>query len=452
MDDDYISIKEIADKWDISLRQMQIYCKAGRIPGAKKINNNWVVPKDSKRPENIRNLSGEKRRQSIKKRETETFLDSKFLSLMSHEIRNSLNSILGYSKMIEEQSQISDEIIEYAHNINSSGKSILKLLNDTSEIFKLKAGEVKVEESVFNIKSFLNQLVEEQKFFAEKHQINLIIKTNLIHEYIFGDENKLTQILSNILNNAIKFSKAGQTVLIKIDEEIEGDSGFSTFRYIVEDHGIGMSENYLEHIFDLFSKDDSSGINELHGTGLGMSIVKQFTDLLGGSIEIESHLDYGTRVVVTMENRQATSSDVKIKNVTNFDVSRLKGKRILVAEDNELNRDIVTQILKKAGMEVEGAEDGIICVAMLEKMPDNYYDLILMDIAMPNLDGITATKLIRNLSNNTKNKIPIIATTANVDIEDKQIALQSGMNGFVEKPFDSTKLFKTIANCIKKNN
>jgi len=455
MEGNYVSIRDMAEAWNISLRQMQMYCKDGRIPGAKKVDNNWLVPGDSKRPENFRNLTGEERRQNFKWKSNssanseEKNHDSLFLNVMYHEVRNTLNAILGYSELIEKNKNDLESITNYTSIIQSSGNKMLELVNNISDLNKLYRGEFKIEEHVFNIETLISKLVLSQKQDIGANNLCIENKTMITNEFVYGDETKILKILSCIFSNSIKFSEQNKTINISVLEEPLNREGFCKIHFKIEDQGIGIPEQKLK----LIQKHLKSGLftYEHEYPGIGLITAKQFTDFLGGNIDISSSSGIGTTVSLNFDFRKANLSTINNisseKNPVKI-TQKLKGRRILITDDNEINREIAKEVLSSVGIECECAEDGIICIAMLEQHPENYYDLILMDLQMPNVDGILATVLIRRLDDASKRNIPIVAMTANVQTENKEQALKAGMNGFVEKPFRSENLFKVLENCI----
>ncbi|MDY5122860.1 MAG: response regulator [Treponema sp.] len=455
MEREFISIKEVAEKWNISLRQVQMYCKDNRIPGAKKIGNSWVVPAAAQRPENIRNLTGEERLQKIKHftsykdKVLSQGNESKFLYIMSQEIRNTLNAILGYSQRIADQKDDPESVVNYTQIIHNSGNSMLNLVNNISDLIKLDRKELKLEEHIYNVEALISKATEARTQDCTKHNIKIDVKSDITNEFVIGDEEKILKIINCIIDNSIKFSQDGSSIYIKIVEEPCEKDGFCKVNYIIRDKGIGITESKLESIQDNFTKKKIEPATEYNG--LGLVTAYQFTKFLGGNFIIDSQFGSGTTVTLSLDQRKADLSNIQnlsSSNDDNDERKKLKGRRILVADDNEINREIIKEILSTAGVRCDTAEDGIICIAMLEQHPEDYYDLILMDLKMPNLDGFLATVLIRRLDNKAKSSIPIVALTANVQTENREYALNSGMNGFIEKPFDSNKLFKVIENCI----
>jgi CheY-like chemotaxis protein len=264
------------------------------------------------------------------------------------------------------------------------------------------------------------------------------------HQYVLCDPIKLREVFINILSNAYKYTEAGGKVNMHLEEIPSDREGYAMYQTTISDTGMGMSEDFLPHIFEEFSRENNTTDNKIEGTGLGMPIVKRLVEFMEGTIEVKSTKGVGSTFIVTIPHKIADKPDL-VEHVTGeLDLERFKGKRILLAEDNELNAEIAIEILTEVGFEVDRAEDGQICVDMLQKAEDNFYDVILMDIQMPNLNGYEATKTIRALSDTAKADIPIIAMTANAFEEDKRDAQRAGMNGHLAKPINVRELYKTL--------
>ncbi|MDO4460268.1 MAG: response regulator [Clostridia bacterium] len=263
---------------------------------------------------------------------------------------------------------------------------------------------------------------------------------------------KLNEIFMNIISNAIKYTPAGGKIDVRVEELPCDEEGFALYRSSVRDNGIGMSKEFLPYIFDSFTRERNTTMGKVAGTGLGLAIVKKLTDAMGGTVEVDSAPDKGTTFTVTFKHRIATEEMPTIAESPAKDISSFKGKRILLAEDNELNAEIAMTVLEDTGFMVEHAEDGDVCVEKLKNSEPGYYDLILMDIQMPRMDGYTATKQIRALSDSEKADIPIIAMTANAFEEDKKNAFDAGMTGFVAKPIDITALMETLSSVLHTSN
>ena len=367
-----------------------------------------------------------------------------FLNSMSHDIRTPMNAIIGFTDLLNDNLSDADKARNYITKIRSSSDYLLSLINNVLEMARIESGKTELDESDVSIKSLdsVYWLFESQ---MKEKDIDFTWNVNVQHNNIQCDAVKLKEILMNIINNAYKYSLPGDSVSVKIDELPCDRDGYVKIRTMVSDTGIGMSEDFLEHIFEDFSREQTSTESGQFGTGLGMAIVKKIVDLMGGDIEVQSEPGKGTTFTVTLEHRiSQTACDVASAPKRNENYS-FEGKRILLAEDNDLNAEIAMTILESAGMEVERASDGIQCIDMLEKAEPGYYDLILMDIQMPNMDGYKATMLIRKLDDRRLADIPIIAMTANAFNEDRKKAFEAGMNGHIAKPISAEDLKMTLA-------
>ena len=280
----------------------------------------------------------------------------------------------------------------------------------------------------------------------EKKNLTLHRTFDITHEHVFVDTTKLEQIFMNILSNAVKYTPAGGDIYMTVTEVPSDKEGYCCYRTVIEDTGIGISQEFLPHIFDEFAREKNSTESGIAGTGLGMGITKKMIDLMEGTISIESELGKGTKVTVCLPHRIAAEP----QKAASYDASVFAGKRILLAEDNALNVEIAVTILEEAGFTVEHAGDGAACVDMLERREAGYYDLILMDIQMPNMDGYQATEVIRNMAVPEKASIPIIAMTANAFEEDRKAAFAAGMNGHIAKPIDLDKLFAALSKTLSR--
>ncbi|MDO4483273.1 MAG: ATP-binding protein, partial [Clostridia bacterium] len=290
---------------------------------------------------------------------------------------------------------------------------------------------------------------------AAEKEIHLSANWDVPHRYYYGDQTKIKEIFLNVVSNAVKYTSAGGSVSID-GRELPGDEpGWIKVRTVIEDTGIGMSEEFLPHLFDAFTRERNTTTGKVAGTGLGMPIVKKLVDLMHGTIKVESEVGKGTRVTLEIPHRLAEETYAGHAEHAGQDEEAprpeiLQGRHILLAEDNELNAEIATIVLEECGCTVDHAEDGIRCVAMVEQQPADRYDIILMDIQMPNMDGYKAARTIRRLQDKAKANIPIVAMTANAFEEDKQNALKAGMNGHLAKPLDTQKLMATLESILSR--
>ena len=371
-----------------------------------------------------------------------------FLNSMSHDIRTPMNAIIGFTDLLNDNLSDTEKARNYITKIRSSSDYLLSLINNVLEMARIESGKTELDESDVSIKNLdsVYWLFESQ---MKEKNIDFTWNVNVQHNNILCDVVKLKEILMNIINNAYKYSLPGDSVTVNIDELPCDRDGYVKIRTMVSDTGIGMSEDFLEHIFEDFSREQTSTESGQFGTGLGMAIVKKIVDLMGGDIDVQSETGKGTTFTVTLTHRISEEiTDIGAVSKRTEDYS-FEGKRILLAEDNDLNAEIAMTILTGAGMDVERAADGIQCIDMLEKAEPGYYDLILMDIQMPNMDGYKATMLIRKLDDKRLADIPIIAMTANAFNEDRKKAFEAGMNGHIAKPISAADLKMTLAGMMK---
>ncbi len=372
-----------------------------------------------------------------------------FLFNMSHDIRTPMNAIIGYTDLLKKNADNLELRNRYIENIQTSNRYLLDLINNVLDTARIESGKATLDEVLsdsFEIGRVLDTAFANE--IAKKH-IRYTFHNSVVHRYVYHDVTKMEQIMFNIVSNAVKYTPDGGSIDIFFSEEPADREGYANFTSTIKDTGIGISKEFLPHIFDTFSRERTVTDNKIVGTGLGMGIVKKLVDLMGGTITVESELGKGTTVSFTIPHRIA-DAPVKTENdVSSFTPESFYGKRILLAEDNSLNAEIAMEILNEVGFEVEHAEDGIICVDMLNKHDAGYYDLILMDIQMPNMNGIKATSVIRSIPDKSKSQIPILAMTANAFEEDKQNALAAGMNGHIAKPIEIKKLMEALAKILK---
>ncbi len=374
---------------------------------------------------------------------------SQFLFNMSHDIRTPMNAIIGFANLMAEEIDDKEVLIEHIHKIRTAGDFLLSLINNVLDMARVENGKVELNETCTHIENDKKKFIE---YFAKglaSHNLTLDVVSDFQHEYVFMDAIKYRQIYENLVSNAIKYSKEGGHIRTSLSE-ISSDGKIAKYQLVVEDDGIGMSEEYLPHVFDSFERERTSTDSSILGTGLGMAIVKKYVEIMNGSIEVWSKKDVGTRFTLTFPFRIASEEDYKKRPEPTRKVEKeiFRGRRILLAEDNDLNAEIAIKVLENAGLMVEHAKDGSICLEMLKKEAAGYYDLVLMDIQMPNMNGYEATKAIRNLDSPSKKKIPVIAMTANAFEEDNQNAIKAGMNGHVAKPIDVKKLLATLADTL----
>ena len=390
---------------------------------------------------------------ALKKAEDASLAKTRFLNNMSHDIRTPMNAILGYAQLMEEELKEKDlpETSDHLEKLQQSGNLLLSIINNVLDMARIESGKMEIDENYGRIEDIRQTLFEIFGDEAKKKNIALHYTINVEHEHILTDTTKVKEIFVNILSNAIKYTPPGGSVMINVDELVCDESGYMMVRTRVSDTGIGMSQDYLTKIFDAFTRERNTTKSKITGSGLGMSIVKRYVDLLGGTIDVESEPGKGSTFTVTLKHRIADESYyVKKHDEGSGTASKiLEGRNILLAEDNDLNAEIAEAILERAGLKTERVEDGIQCVNKITKMPVGTYDMILMDIQMPRMDGYKATQAIRHLPDKDKACIPIVAMTANAFEEDKRDAVATGMNGHIAKPIQIDKLLSMLAEVLR---
>ena len=390
---------------------------------------------------------------ALKKAEDASLAKTRFLNNMSHDIRTPMNVILGYAQLMENELKGKDmpETLEHLEKMQQSGNLLLSIINNVLDMARIESGRMELDENYCRIEDVRKSLFAVFDEKARKKNIALHCTMNVEHEHVLTDVTKVKEIFVNILSNAIKYTPSGGSVMMSVDELPCDEPGYMIVRNRVSDTGIGMSQDYMTKIFDAFTREQNTTKSKIAGTGLGMSIVRKYVDLLGGTIDVESELGKGSTITVTLKHKIADESYYVKKHIEESGTGSeiLEGRNILLAEDNDLNAEITEAILERAGIKTERVEDGIQCVNMIEKMPADTYDMILMDIQMPKMNGYKATQAIRRLPDKDKACIPIIAMTANAFEEDKRDALAVGMNGHIAKPIELDKLLSMLAEVIR---
>ena len=391
---------------------------------------------------------------ALKKAEDASLAKTRFLNNMSHDIRTPMNVILGYAQLMEDElnGKGMPEILEHLEKLQQSGNLLLSIINNVLDMARIESGRMELDENYGRIEDVQQSLIELFEDEAKRKNITYNFRMNVEHGHVLTDITKVEEIFVNILSNAIKYTPDGGSVIVNVDELPCDEPDYMIVRTRVSDTGIGMSEEYLTKIFEAFTREQNTTKSKIAGTGLGMSIVKKYVDLLGGTIEVESELGKGSTFTVTLKHKIADESYYEKKYaenpVTGSEI--LEGRKILLAEDNDLNAEIAEAILERAGLNIERVEDGIQCVNRITEMPAGTYDMILMDIQMPNMNGYKATQAIRHLSDKDKACIPIIAMTANAFEEDKRDAIAAGMNGHIAKPIQVEKLLSILTEIVRK--
>ena len=374
---------------------------------------------------------------------------SDFLFNMSHDIRTPMNALLGYSELIKRE--LTDpKLLDYQEKMEQSGNLLLSIINNVLDMARIESGKVELDEDYVKIRDIYQGIYKIFQAEAEKKCIHLKMEYDVKHEHVICDETKNKEIFLNLISNAVKYTASGGRVTIRITELDCDRKDYVRIRTQVIDTGIGMSEEFLPSLFEAFARERNTTDGKIAGTGLGMPIIKKYIDMMYGTIEVESKQGEGSKFTVTLEYRIADKSyyERATEKFSDMDETRISGKHILLAEDNDLNAEIAEFILEDMGLMVDRVEDGVQCVSRIEQKPAGTYDLILMDIQMPNMDGYRATEMIRGLSDKDKATIPIIAMTANAFEEDRKKALAKGMNGHIAKPVDAEKVEKTICSVL----
>jgi len=368
-----------------------------------------------------------------------------FLLNMSHDIRTPMNAILGYTELMRKE--IKDEkLLHYQEMIEESSNLLLSIVNNVLDMARIESGKMELDENYDEVGGIIAEVCKVFAVDAQKKGITFEQSVEVTHTHLMVDMTKMQEIFTNLISNAVKYTPSGGKVTICISELPCEQEGYVRIKCEVSDTGIGMSKEFLPHLFDSFSRERNTTMGKVAGTGLGMAIVKSLVDLMSGTIEVESELGKGTKFTIITPHKIADRNYYeKHENQTSKDTeTEFKGKRILLTEDNDLNAEIAELILKDMGFDVERAEDGIICVNKLERNPVGTYDLILMDIQMPNMNGYKAAQVIRRLPDHGKSEIPIIAMTANAFAEDRKKAMEYGMNGHIAKPINVEKMKETL--------
>ena len=392
---------------------------------------------------------------ALKKAEDASLAKTQFLHNMSHDIRTPMNAILGYSKLMEGELKGKDlpKISEYVDKLQKSGNILLSIINNILDMARIESGRMEVDENYANIEDIRQRLFDMFEDEAKKKNIDVKYTLNIEHKHVMADVTKVEEIFVNILSNAVKYTPSNGSITVDVDELECNEPRYMVVRTSIMDTGIGMSQEYLDKIFESFSRERTTTTSKISGTGLGMAIVKKYVDLLGGTIDVKSELGKGSTFIVTLKYKIADERyylSAKDENVP-VDNTSLKGKHILLAEDNDLNAEIAITILERAGLKVDRVENGVECVNRIIGKPAGTYDLILMDIQMPKMDGYKATKEIRSLQDNAKACIPIVAMTANAFEEDKKKAFDAGMDGHIAKPINIEDLFVVLTDIINKH-
>ena len=370
---------------------------------------------------------------------------STFLFNMSHDIRTPMNAIIGYADLASRHSDDPAKLKKYMENIQMCGQNLLMLLNNVLDLARIENDKTEMEYSVSDIEKDFRNCIAMFRNQADSKGQTLTVTTQLPYPYIYADIPHLTEVCTNLVGNAVKYTGAGGTIRCDVTQKPGGKEGWCDTVVTVADNGIGMSQEFQKHIFEPFERERTSTVSKVEGSGIGMGIVKKLVGLMGGTVEVESKIGVGSTFTVTIPCRIASEDEIQAKREINpSDQKCLCGTRILLTEDNDLNAEIATELLQEEGCTVDRAKDGVECVDMLEKAANGTYQLILMDVQMPVMNGYDATKKIRRMDDPQKANIPIVAMTANAFSEDKQVALDAGMNDHIAKPINMSVLVPTL--------
>ena len=382
---------------------------------------------------------------AVEKAESANRAKSTFLFNMSHDIRTPMNAIIGYADLASRHLDDPAKLEKYMENIQVCGQNLLMLLNNVLDLARIENDKTEMEYSVSDIDKDLRNCVAMFQNQADGKGQTLTVTTHLLHPYVYADIPHLTEICTNLVSNAVKYTGAGGTIRCDVTQKPGEKEGWCNMVITVADNGIGMSQEFQKHIFEPFERERTSTVSKVEGSGIGMGIVKKLVGLMGGTVAVESKIGVGSTFTVTIPCRIASKDETQAKRETNpSDQKCLCGTRILLTEDSDLNAEIATELLQEEGCTVDRAKDGVECVDMLEKAANGTYQLILMDIQMPVMNGYDAAKKIRRMEDPQKADIPIIAMTANAFSEDRQAALDAGMNDHVSKPINMNVLVPTI--------
>lgn len=382
---------------------------------------------------------------AVEKAESANRAKSTFLFNMSHDIRTPMNAIIGYADLASRHSDDPAKLKNYMENIQVCGQNLLMLLNNVLDLARIENDKTEMEYSVSDVDKDFRNCIAMFRNQADSKGQTLTVTTHLLHPYVYVDIPHLTEVCTNLVSNAVKYTGAGGTIRCDVTQKPGKKEGWCDAVITVADNGIGMSQEFQKHIFEPFERERTSTVSKVEGSGIGMGIVKKLVGLMGGTVAVESKIGVGSKFTVTIPCRIASEDETQAKRETNpSDQKCLRGTRILLTEDNDLNAEIATELLQEEGCTVDRAKDGVECVDMLEKAANGTYQLILMDIQMPVMNGYDAARKIRGLDDPQKANIPIIAMTANAFTEDRQVALDAGMNDHIAKPINMNVLVPTL--------
>ena len=425
--------------WFLSMVVPQNYDEDGNVTSVLIANRDVTEEK-------LRELKQEEELQEAKaKAENASEAKSSFLFNMSHDIRTPMNAIIGYAELASRHLNDTEKLNRYLETIQVCGKQLLSLLGNVLNLARIENNKVEMEYTVSNVHENIGNCVAMFQQQTENKNQTLSLEEHIIYPYVYMDAPHVSEICLNILSNAVKYTNAGGMISCNVTQTSCEKEGWCNMVITISDNGIGMSEEFQKHIFENFERERNTTACRIDGNGIGMGITKKLVDLMHGTIEVKSKQGEGSIFIVTIPCRKASEENALVKKDTHLqNHGCLKGSRILLAEDNEINAEVATELLKEKGCIVEVANDGVACIDMIEKADAGYYKMILMDIQMPVMNGYDATIAIRNLNDTKKARIPIIAMTANAFAEDAKKALSAGMNDHVAKPIDMNILVPTM--------
>ena len=374
---------------------------------------------------------------------------TRFLFNMSHDIRTPMNAIMGFSELLEEHIDEREKALDYIAKIRASSDFLLSLINHVLEMARIESGKETLSVEVCDIREMVDSLGAVFEPSCREKRLTFACRTDIRHGHILCDDTKMREVLINVVGNSVKYTPDGGKITLDLTEIPAEKPEYAAYRIVVQDTGVGMSADYLPHIFEEFTREKSSTESSIVGSGLGLPIVKALLDLMQGAIEVESAVGKGTKTTIVVAFPIADKQKIEQRRTRRKEelIPKMRGKRILIAEDNDLNAEIAMTVLSENGLLCERAEDGEACVRVLTEKPAGYYDAILMDIQMPRLDGYHATEKIRAMRDARKD-ILIIAMTANAFEEDKQKAFAAGMNAYIPKPISVENVISTLGEVL----
>ena len=463
-------VQKYMDFFDIQTMAARLHNKESMSSEFKKKNGSWflsiVVPQSYDKNGNVKSVlianrdvtdekmrelrQEEELREAKLKAECANKAKSSFLFNMSHDIRTPMNAIIGYADLASRHLKETEKLGRYLEKIQICGKELLSMLGNVLDLARIENNKVEMEYTVLNVhESFENCLTMFQQQAESKNQ-TLSLKEQILYPYVYMDAPHLSEVCLNIISNAIKYTNTGGMISCNVVQKSCEKEDWCNMIITITDNGIGMSEEFQKRIFETFERERNTTLSHIDGSGIGMGITKKLVELMDGTIEVKSKQGEGSTFTVTIPCRKASEDDSLVKKNSNLcNKNCLNGVRILLVEDNEINTEIATELLTEEGCIVETANDGVVCIDMIEKADADYYKMILMDIQMPVMNGYDATLTIRKMKDTKKARIPIIAMTANAFAEDIQKVLSVGMNAHVAKPVDMNILVPTMMKCLK---